>query len=108
MGPGLSLKDRLIAHLPDYAAFASRLPWLFNLRDRVPLFKQLSEAWLGLSAQRSLPRFRRDTFWQAAASLKLATHDEVLMAVKPVVLFVDTFNGHLESENAVAAVRVLQ
>ena len=105
---GLTLKQRLVAHLPAYAVLASRLPWLFNLRDRVPLLKTLSERWLGLSAQRALPRFRRDTFWRAAPSLKLASRAELLEATKPVVLFVDTFNGHLESENAVAAVRVLQ
>ena len=105
---GLTLKQRLVAHLPAYAVLASRLPWLFNLRDRVPLLKTLSERWLGLSAHRTLPRFRRDTFWRAAPSLKLATRAELLEATKPVVLFVDTFNGHLESENAVAAVRVLQ
>ena len=105
---GVSVRNRLIAHLPDYAGIASRLPALFNLRDRLPLFKRLSERWLGLSAQRSLPRFRRDTFWRAAPALGLATRDALLSAAKPVVLFVDTFNGHLESENAVAAVRVLQ
>ena len=105
---GLTLKQRLVAHLPAYAALASRLPWLFNLRDRLPLLKTLSERWLGLSAHRTLPRFRRDTFWRAAPSLKLASRAELLEATKPVVLFVDTFNGHLESENAVAAVRVLQ
>jgi Fe-S oxidoreductase len=32
----------------------------------------------------------------------------VLAAAKPLVLFVDTFNGYFETENAVAAVRVLQ
>jgi FAD/FMN-containing dehydrogenase/Fe-S oxidoreductase len=105
---GLSIKDRLIAHLPAYAALASRVPWLFNLRNRVPLLRRLGERWLGLSAARSLPRFRRDTFWRAAAHLELASRDELLAAAKPVVLFVDTFNGHLESENAIAAVRVLQ
>jgi Fe-S oxidoreductase len=105
---GLSVKDRLIAHLPAYAAMASRMPWLFNLRNRVPLLRRWGERWLGLSAARSLPSFRRDTFWQEAAGLKLATRDELLAATKPVVLFVDTFNGHLESENAIAAVRVLQ
>ena len=105
---GLSMKDRLTAHLPDYAGLASRLPWLFNLRDRVPLLKHLSERWLGLSAQRSLPRFRSDTFWRDAAALKLASRDELMAASMPVVLLVDTFNGYLDSENAVAAVRVLQ
>ena len=105
---GLPLADRLIAELPAYAALASRVPWLFNLRNRAPALKHLGERWLGLSAKRSLPQFRRDTFWRGAASLQLASRTELLAAARPVVLFVDTFNGHLESENAIAAVRVLQ
>jgi FAD/FMN-containing dehydrogenase/Fe-S oxidoreductase len=105
---GLSLKDRLIAQIPDYASLASKLPWLFNLRDTIPGLARLSERWLGLSARRSLPKWRRDTFWREARKLRLASRDEVLAADKGVVLFVDTFNGFLDSENAVAAVRVLQ
>ena len=105
---GVSLRDQLLAHLPAYAGLASRVPWLMNLRNRVPLLRRASERWLGLSAARSLPRFRRDTFWRGAAALQLATRAELLEAEQPVVLFVDTFNGQLESENAVAAVRVLQ
>ena len=105
---GLSVRQRLIAHLPDYAALASWLPGLFNLRNRSPLLRRLGERWLGLSARRSLPQFRRDTFWRSAAALTLASRDELLAAAKPVLLFVDTFNGQLESENAVAAVRLLQ
>jgi Fe-S oxidoreductase len=68
----------------------------------------MAERWLGLSAKRSLPRFRGDTFWRAAPALKLATRAELLASKKPVVLFVDTFNGYLDTENAVAAARVLQ
>ena len=74
----------------------------------VPGLAWLSERWLGLSARRSLPRWRRDTFWRRAPALQLASRDEVLAAVKPVVLLVDTFNGYFETENALAAVRVLQ
>ena len=37
-----------------------------------------------------------------------ATREEVLAAAQPVVLFVDTFNGYFESDNAHAAVQVLQ
>ncbi len=107
---GLSIKDRLIANLPRYAHWASRWPWLFNLRDSVPGLATLSEKLLGLSAQRSLPRWRSDTFWQQAHTLTLATPEQVLTVAKTgkaVVLFVDTFNGHFETQNAVAAVRVL-
>ncbi len=105
---GLSVKDRLLAHLPDYVGLASRAPWLFNLRNRLPWLRRAGQRWFGVSAARSLPRFRRDTFWRAAPALQLASRAELLAAAKPVVLFVDTFNGHLESENAMAAVRVLQ
>lgn len=105
---GVPLRQRLIARVPDYAQLASRLPWLLNLRDRLPGLAVLSERFLGLSARRSLPRWRRDTFWRDAPRLGLASREEVLSAEKGVVLFVDTFNGFLDSENAVAAVRVLQ
>ncbi len=105
---GLALKDRLIGRLPDYARFASRWPWLFNLRDRLPGGAALSERWLGLSARRTLPRWRRDTFRAAVPTLALASREQVLAADKGVVLFVDTFNGHFETENATDAVRVLQ
>jgi len=105
---GHTLKDRLVAHLPAYARLASAVPWLFNLRETLPGAKRLAERWTGLSAKRSLPRFRRDSFRRLAPHLQLATRDEVLKADKPVVLFVDTFNGSFESENASAAVRVLQ
>jgi Fe-S oxidoreductase len=105
---GHTWRDRAIAHLPRYAKAASRVPWLLNLRDRVPALARLSERWLGFAAQRKLPRWRRDTFWAATPTLALAGADEALAAPKAVVLWVDTFNGSFETENAAAAVRVLQ
>jgi FAD/FMN-containing dehydrogenase/Fe-S oxidoreductase len=105
---GHTARDRLIAALPDFASAASRLPWLANLRNRSPALARLGERWLGVSARRSLPRWRRDTFWRVAPSLGLADRATALAAAKAVVLFVDTFNGSFETENAVAAVRVLQ
>ncbi len=108
---GIPLKDRLVARLPELARWGRRWPWLFNLRDRLPGAAALSERWLGLSAQRSLPRFRADDFQAAAPTLGLSTSDAVLAAAadgRAVVLFVDTFNGAFETENASDAVRVLQ
>ncbi|KAA0892636.1 FAD-binding and (Fe-S)-binding domain-containing protein [Pusillimonas sp. ANT_WB101] len=97
---GLRLKDKLIATMPRWAPWAARLPWLFNLRDTVPGAAWLSERLLGLSARRSLPRWRRDTFLATAHS----DHNDDA----DVVLFADTFNNYLESENARAALSVLQ
>ncbi|MDQ2778784.1 MAG: FAD-binding oxidoreductase, partial [Pseudomonadota bacterium] len=90
---GVSIKDRLIGRLPDLARTASRLPWLFNLRDRLPGAAWLSERWLGLSAARSLPRWRSDTFAQVAPKLGLVSADELLRRAaadgRAAVLFVD-------------------
>ena len=109
---GLSFKDRLISRLPDYAALASRLPWLLNLRNAVPALARLGEALWGISARRSLPHWRRDTFWRSVAPAQLTPRDELLRLAragqKVAVLFVDTFNGTFETENALAALQVLQ
>jgi Fe-S oxidoreductase len=97
---GLTLKDRLVAFLPRYAPWAARVPWLANAREWLPGAKRLGERWFGLSAQRSLPRWRRGTF------LRDAPHQHANDA--NVVLFVDTFNNYFEPENARAALAVLQ
>jgi FAD/FMN-containing dehydrogenase/Fe-S oxidoreductase len=103
---GMRLKDKLVARLPDYARLAARVAPLLNLRDRVPGLATLSEKMLGFSARRSLPRWRTRHFFNTPTST--ASRAEVLAAAKPVVLFVDTFNGYFESENAQAALQVLQ
>jgi FAD/FMN-containing dehydrogenase/Fe-S oxidoreductase len=103
---GHTLKDKLVAHLPDYAHRASRWAPLLNLRNRIPLLARLSERWLGFTARRSLPEWKTRTFFNTPAAT--ATRDQVLAATRPVVLFVDTFNGFFEDDNARAAVRVLQ
>jgi Fe-S oxidoreductase len=95
---GLSLHDRLVGYLPRYAPYASKLPWLLNLRDALPGAAALSEAVAGFSARRSLPRWRSDVF------------DDETGAVgngREVVLFADTFNRYFERENVDAALAVL-
>lgn len=103
---GWSLKDRLVARLPDYAAAASRFAGVLNLRNRVPLLAALGEQLLGFAAGRSLPEWRSRHFFNSG--VRGASREELLAAAKPVVLFVDTFNGFFESENAQAAYAVLQ
>ncbi len=108
---GHTLSDRLVARLPDYARHASRLPWLANLRDTVPGAAWLSEKLLGFTAKRKLPQWRRDTFWRSHDPALFSSLADTLAAArrnsKAAVLFVDTFNGHFETENALAAARVL-
>jgi FAD/FMN-containing dehydrogenase/Fe-S oxidoreductase len=99
---GLSRRQRMIAFLPRYAPWAARFAWLMNLRDRVPGAARLSQTWLGLSAKRSLPRWRARPF---LASHRAPTRDD---ATLEVVLLADTFNNYFEPENLQAACDVLE
>jgi FAD/FMN-containing dehydrogenase/Fe-S oxidoreductase len=100
---GLSLHDRLVGYLPRYAPYATRLPWLFNLRDRVPGAATLSEAIAQFSARRPLPKWRRDHFRRD--KLPSALTDD--RRGREVVVFADTFNRYFEPENIDAAIAVL-
>ncbi len=109
---GWSAKDRLVAQLPDYAHRASRAALLMNLRNTLPGAGWLGEKMLGFSAKRTLPKWRRDTFWRARDASMFMSRDEAIQTAKAggkvAVLFVDTFNGTFETENALAAARVLK
>ena len=100
---GLRLKDRLVAYLPRYAPWAARLPWLANLRDALPGFALLSEKLLGLSARRTLPRWRSDTFFARPGVAQGGGHIN-----GEVVLLADTFSNYFEPDNARAALAVLR
>ena len=98
---GLSLRDRLVGFLPHYAPWAARLAPLLNWRNNSPLLRKLLERVAGHpSAQRALPRWRRDVFASDAEATGPA-------AGREVVLFADTFNRAYERENLDAALRVL-
>ena len=109
---GHTLRDRLIGALPAYAALASRVSWLLNLRDALPGAAWLSDKALGFSSRRPLPKWQGQTFWRAHDAALFASAETTLAAAanggKAAVLFVDTFNGTFESENALAAARVLR
>lgn len=96
---GLRLHDRLVAFLPRYAPWISRVPWLANLRNRLPLMARLIESLTGFTATRQLPVWSGQAFKDS----------EVAATTTPgVVLFADSFNRYFEPENLRAAVKVLQ
>jgi FAD/FMN-containing dehydrogenase/Fe-S oxidoreductase len=99
----ISVKDRLVAHLPRWAPWAARIPWLFNLRNTLPGVAKLGEWGLGLSALRSLPMWRADTFLR-----ERSTDSDDAAQSADVVLLVDTFTNYFEPENARAALSVLR
>ena len=114
---GHTLRDRLVAHLPHYAPMVSRipgLPALLNVRNRVPVIAKIQEWLTGISAERTLPVWRSDTFWNApidsaasAAQFRF-TPEQLQAESKAVVLLVDTFNAYFENENVHAAIQVLR
>jgi FAD/FMN-containing dehydrogenase/Fe-S oxidoreductase len=97
---GLSMRDRLVGYLPRYAPLAARWSYLANLRDAKPRLRQWSEKYAGLSARRSLPRWRADV-WREPARLPSAGD------ARPLAFFADTFNRYFEPENIEAALGVL-
>ncbi|HEX9464029.1 MAG TPA: FAD-linked oxidase C-terminal domain-containing protein [Alphaproteobacteria bacterium] len=103
---GLTLKQRLIAYLPRFARTAAVVAPLLNLRNSWPVLARLGEAWLGFSARRSLPAWRRDRF-DASEAATASTAAGTRGRGREVVLFVDTFTTYFEPENARAALRVL-
>jgi len=97
---GLSLQQRLVAYLPRYAGAAAALAPVVNLRNRSRFLRQLTERVAGISAQRSLPAWRRGIFAPDQTAFGPENGPEV-------VLLADTFNRLYERENLDAALQVL-
>ena len=110
---GHSLRDLAVAYLPKYAATISNiplLPTLLNLRNRIAPIAKLQEWFMGISAQRSLPIWKSQTFWKQkkAHSYQYSPTQLVSEDGKGVVLLADTFNAYFEDENLQAAIKVLE
>ncbi len=99
---GLSLKDKLIAHLPRYAPHASRFRWLMHARDSMPGLAAFSERMLGFSAKRTLPRWHPQPYRPSTVDSSFVGDG------RDVMLFADTFTTWFEPDNARAAERVLK
>lgn len=96
---GISLHDRLVAYLPRYAPWAARLPFMANLRNRVPGLAKLTEKLTGFTASRDLPEWSARPF----------TNEEARRTDSPqAVVFADCFNRYFEPENLRATLKVMQ
>ncbi len=120
---GLTARQKVIAFLPRYAPWASRLAPLLNARDGIPGLAAISERWLGISSKRKLPRWRRDIFTRTSArfAARSSRQPEAISetakapqavpgtaaSTSEVVLLADTFNNYFEPENLLAAQDVL-
>lgn len=95
---GISIHDRLVAFLPRYAPWVSRLPFLANLRNTLPGLAKLTEKITGFTATRDLPIWSAHPF----------KNEEATQPGTPqAVLFADCFNRYFEPENLRATVNVL-
>jgi FAD/FMN-containing dehydrogenase/Fe-S oxidoreductase len=105
---GLSLRDKLVAFMPRYAPVASKVPGLMALADRVPVLSTWFKRAVGFAPQRTLPRFTKPFLSEAVSVAAAPAHMAPDLAIKEVLLFVDTFNNNMEPANARAAQQVLE
>ena len=96
---GFTLRDRLVAHTPRYAGWASRVAPLIGIASKLPGAARLLEAVAGIDHRRALPAWQRP--WLADAR-------DTQREGREVVLFADTFNNWQEPHNLAAAARVLE
>ena len=106
---GTTMRDKLIAYMPRYAGLASRVGGVLSALEHTPLVGSLTKRLLGLATQRSLPRFK-SSFLASQPHTRHAANTALgsLTSGKDVLLFVDTFNNYIDTENAKAAQRVLE
>jgi len=96
----LPLRERLVAYLPRYRRIASWLAPILNMRNSSPMLAAWMEQIAGISAKRSLPRWRWRTFRAELAGGK--------PGARKVALLADTFNSTFEPETLEAAVEALE
>ncbi|MGL6252702.1 MAG: (Fe-S)-binding protein, partial [Billgrantia desiderata] len=95
-----ALRDRLIGEMPRYAPWAKRFAGLLGAVERLDFLAHPLKRALGFAPQRRFPAFTGDFLGEH--------HGTPALAAGEVVLFVDTFNNYMESDNARAAKRVLE
>lgn len=105
---GLSKTAWLLSRVHTYARMASRFSFIVNALLRNLLFRKMLQRFLGIAAERRLPRFTRTPF---LSSLRVQRDDNSGSPGSPrptVVYFVDYFANHHDPELGEAFVRVLE
>ncbi|CAN1539975.1 GlcD FAD/FMN-containing dehydrogenases [Burkholderiaceae bacterium] len=100
---GTTLREKLIAYMPRYAGVASRVGGLLSMLEHTPVLGAATKRALGLATERSLPRFKTSFLGRQTEQKPL-----VSTSGREVLLFVDTFNNYIDTQNALAAQQVLQ
>ncbi len=92
-----------MGRIHEVARLASRVPDLANLLTRAPLMARLAKAAGGIAAQRSIPRFARQTFTAWLRARRRAKRHG-----PRVLLWPDTFNNYFRPQTAIAATLALE
>jgi FAD/FMN-containing dehydrogenase/Fe-S oxidoreductase len=100
---GTTLRDKLIAYMPRYAGVASRIGGLLSALEHTPVLGAVTKRALGLATERSLPRFKTSFLGR-----QIEQKPSDSSSGREVLLFVDTFNNYIDTQNAQAAQQVLQ
>jgi Fe-S oxidoreductase len=90
-----------------WARFAQVAPSLVNLVNRVPFISDLIKKFIGVAAQREMPKFAGETFTTWFHKRNRARRPGAPNA-KRVILWPDTFNNFFHPNTAKAAVEVLE
>ena len=96
---GNGIHQKLIAHLPRYAPYASRMSWLSNVLTTSNLMRTVLEPVTGISRHRPTPK------WHPTPYLNPDPAGQ--SGAEPVVLFADTFSTWFEPDIVRAAQNVL-
>jgi Fe-S oxidoreductase len=99
---GITLREKLVAFMPRYVPYAARAGGLMAAAERIPVVSAWMKRAMGFAPERSLPRFRK-SFLSGAVTRRASAPE-----AREVLLFVDTFNNHMEPDNARDAQRVLE
>ncbi|AFZ74661.1 FAD-binding and (Fe-S)-binding domain-containing protein [Natronobacterium gregoryi] len=103
---GTSIRDRMFANFETLAKLGSATAPLSNWATKVPGSSLVAEKVLGISRERDLPTFRRNTFTKRVADHRPAVSPTE--ADHKVVLVPDIYTNHEYPEAGEAALEVLE
>ena len=103
---GLTFHDWAMTRIDKLCSYGSRVPRLANWAIRNRAARWVMEKTLGVAQGRKLPRFSKRPFLQSSTQRKLSRPQRG--AGEKVLLFLDTFANHCDTQLAKALVAVLE
>jgi len=114
-GRGRPRSAYVFANIDVWARLASHVPGLVNFVTQTPLSREIAKFVAGMSRQRRIPAFARETFrdWfrrrsRKSGEFRSAGQLGAIVPTRDVMLWPDTFNNYFHPETAAAAVEVLE